>query len=106
MELSHQQRNLIKESLENFNEEANIYTHYSGRSMYGKKCFGITTEQYTNPISVMMEIATELSRSGEEDLAKKMADCVREDNMGLGAIAYFPTIEWGHEEVFEEDEDE
>lgn len=104
MELNAKQRHLIQESLLNF-DEAKVYSHYSGRSMYGKECFGITTEQYTNPISVMVEMTIDLIENGEEDLARELAGRVSQDNMGLGTITYFPSIGWGEAEVLDDDEE-
>lgn len=109
MELNAKQRHVIQESLLNFNEEdAGVYTHYSGRGMYGKQCFGIETAQYTNPISVMMEMTIDLIENEEENLARELAGRVSQDNMGLGTITYFPSIEWGEaekEEEWDEDDD-
>jgi hypothetical protein len=107
MELNAKQRQIINDSLSmNFNEEdAGVYTHYSGRGMYGKTCFGIETEQYTNPISVMMAMTIDLIEDDDYNLARVLTDKVSQDNMGRGMITYFPSIEWGEDEVLDEDDD-
>jgi len=103
MQLSGYQRHLIQEALLDFNEEASVYEDYSGRSMYGKECFGIETGRYVNPITVIIAIVTELIENGENDLVEELGYC-RQDNMGLGTITYFPNIEWGIQAPEDEEE--
>lgn len=95
MKLNETQRDLISDVL-NVNQ-ADVYDDYSGRSMYGKTCFGFTTEQYLNPIQIMVDLTIVLVEEGEEELARTLSKNVCQDNMGLGTITYFPSVQWGEE---------
>jgi hypothetical protein len=68
-------------------ENYDLCRGYSGRAMYGKECFGYTTdEDYPNPYLMII--------FGNP----------RWDNMGLGRVFYWPQITW-HNELIAEDED-
>lgn len=99
MELSLEERNAIKHAVvNNFDSsEVNIRESYSGRCMYGKECFGFSIGKYENPSKIIRKIALEVEEEGFEELAEKLYD-FSEDSMGLGAIVYYPSIEWGAEE--------
>lgn len=64
------------------NCEASLYENYSGRSMYGKKCVGITTN---NP-TMIIEQAAQFGILG-----------AKLDSMGKDSIVYWPKIEYVEE---------
>lgn len=68
---------------------------YSGRWMYGKRCFGFTV--YGNALTAFGRFLIQLmlladSRDEAEDIAGALADRVATDDMGKGTIVYFPHI--------------
>ena len=98
MTLSEDQRNLIEDIIDDEND-VDISKNYSGRYMYGDECFGIVMGQYFNPSAFLAKFVLMLQDEGERDLAYELAGSVREDNMGLGSIVYFPSIKWGKSEI-------
>ena len=66
---------------------------YSGRYMYGKKCLAVGLDSS----SELWDIAQDLSRCDIE------IDAPKTDSLGLGIVAYWPSITW--EEIQEADED-
>lgn len=64
--------------------ESNLYQDYSGRSMYGSSCFGIT--------GTVNDAAKFLVALGEYDrgLAFDLSCSMRMDSMGRDTIIYFP----------------
>ncbi len=87
-----------------------IYEEYSGRVMYGSKCFGIIVGQYESPAKVFGWLIHNLMEDDEvSDLAIRLLEHgIKEDNMGLDSIIYFPHFQWDQdsEELDEENEDE
>lgn len=67
--------------------EEDLRFDYSGRGMYGGKCFGIVadTARYTK---FMMLLFADLDR----DQAWEMVDQVCTDSMGFDTIFYFPGV--------------
>lgn len=70
-----------------------ISTDYSGRSMYGKECFGITLESDKDFTLVMLELFRFMEEEGNGDVVRELVDSMRSDNMGLSYIYYFPNWE-------------
>ena len=70
-------------------DEDCLYLNYSGRGMYGAKCFGIVGGQHT-----FAKFLVEAARSvdGVQNLGDQMAESVHLDNMGHELIFYFPNI--------------
>lgn len=60
---------------------------YSGRFMYGEKCIAVIGKQ--NAFARFMMLVAQ--RDGE--LAGKLADSVRVDDMGLDLVYYFPGLQ-------------
>src|SRR5690606_5360424 len=67
---------ILKVLSENQDEIKSIHTSYSGRGMYGKECFGIVVESYSNI----------------EDELEKYDVMGRTDNMGHNMIIYWPSL--------------
>jgi hypothetical protein len=82
---------------------------YSGRSMYGKECLGVTCDDTHKLIVDVIEQAIE-EDNGEnsviEDTLEVMKDS-RTDSMGRSSIIYWPSVEFSREDAIEfEDDDE
>jgi len=69
-------KGILKVLGENQDEIKEIRTDYSGRGMYGKECFGIVVESYSNI----------------EDELEKYDVMGRKDNMGHDMIIYWPSL--------------
>lgn len=76
-----------------------LYDGYSGRGMYGRKCFGIvgSMEDYS-------KFLVRLTQS-DPDIAWDLAQSVDSDSMGYESIFYFPGYQLSSEDSEEEDED-
>ena len=81
------------ESLVDCSFDMNVHIHqrYSGRSMYGDWCLGLSGNIDTGDC---MNILTEAL--GLDLAAKIMADCVT-DSLGMGTVFYFPGIKFDFE---------
>jgi hypothetical protein len=103
MKLNQEQQDMILEFAED--KDCRVYEQYSGRCMYGSKCFGLVGDSISN---MSMRLVIFLTRNGEEDLAERLYNNVRTDSMGLSSIIYFPNVEWneGDAEKVDTDEDE
>lgn len=68
--------------------EDDIRWDYSGRWMYGAKCFGIigNTAAYAR-------FLLKLAEGGNPDAAWELADVVRTDSMAYDTIFYFPNVD-------------
>lgn len=75
--------------------DTDIRRDYSGRFMYGARCFGIVAGPSTYG-EFLIEVAGD-----DEALAKRLADTVRTDDMGLSTIYYWPELR-----LYGDDEDE
>ena len=89
-------------------EDYSLYKGYSGRAMYGSKCFGISVAQYVLPTVFFadllkygkeweddnLDIASELNDGVDDpiilELVEKLLRDARSDSLGLGTIVYFP----------------
>lgn len=79
----------VVESLQGDAEDVSIYEGYSGRCMYGERCYGISGE---DPIKII-ERAAQFGITG-----------ARYDNLGRDYIVYWPSFVWTASEETEEDE--
>ena len=59
---------------------------YSGRFMYGERCVGFDLDDAAETMLLGAAIFKELPN----ELAVDMINNVRQDNMGMGIIVYFP----------------
>lgn len=69
---------------------------YSGKWMFGKRCFGFTVD--SNAMTAFGRFLIQLmlladSRDEAEDIAGALADRVATDDMGKGTIVYFPGLQ-------------
>ena len=86
-----------------------VHTHYSGRGMRGKECFGISGDGKAihSFYSAMYELAQDDAFFDEanEFWDRKHTICM--DDMGLGVIIYFPSIQVkSNDEEWEDYDDE
>lgn len=82
-------------------DHAEICHDYSGRGMFGEKCFGFVVE---NPEAAIAEIQADINGIYEpEELQQEFTELLqhsRRDSMGFDMILYFPgyqTVETGKE---------
>jgi len=101
MKLTQEQQDIITEFAED--NDIKVYEQYSGRGMYGSKCFGLVGD---DPVKMAMGLAVRLACDDNMELANRLSDCVRYDNMGLDSIVYFTRAEWNEEDAEEVDTDE
>lgn len=88
---------------------------YSGRGMYGKKCFAVESDA-GNPVNVVLDILDQavefgdVKRNGDTlELLQSLISELRSpsvDNMGMGYIVYWQNIPWEESEGSSEDEEE
>jgi len=76
-------------------DEDSLYEGYSGRAMYGAKCFGLIVDRPGEAAKFLVKIANALA---DDDLADELADAWRSDSMGLSTIVYFPGFEVANDE--------
>ncbi len=69
---------------------------YSGRSMYGTYCLGVSC---SNPMSALVQICQAIASSDDHkfDLFEIIAN-PQSDNLGRDYILYFPDVEWQDDE--------
>lgn len=78
-------------------DEDKLYENYSGRFMYGHKCFGIVggIEDYGKFLIQLTKV--------DYDLAWDLAQSVRTDDMGCESIFYFVGYQLADEDKEDED---
>ena len=83
----------IIEVMEDFCQERefDFRDDYSGRGMFGRKCVGIVIDSGTNSLEMIMELTEMLIDNDIEYVSEKIG-AIRQDNMGMGTIIYFPRI--------------
>lgn len=70
-----------------YDDSDTIRTDYSGRGMYGDRCFGIVVADQREAARVLVNLATL-----DGDLAVELADRWTTDSMGMTTIVYFPGV--------------
>jgi hypothetical protein len=87
------ERKLIQEALDLIGdcEGLSLREDYSGRSMYGKSCFGFvgTLREFSEFLVTLAQLEHEEDPYAES-IAMGLAQSVCTDNMGLSTIFYFP----------------
>lgn len=77
------------------------YRSYSGRGMYGRRCFAIQSDDCEN-MSLLVDIAYSFGEQSEDPTG--LHD-IRTDSMGLGSVMYWPNVEWQDTDDSEDDSD-
>ncbi len=106
--LTSEEMAFVREFVKEFTDGGSIHTTYSGRSMYGKTCFGFTVENRTE-LRIAMQFVHELKNKSFDDFADELLakyDGTKTDSMGRKTILYFPHFEWNPEEDDQEDYDQ
>lgn len=73
-----------------------ITNTYSGRGMYGERCFGVTVAPRAMPRflvtlgSTLTDLAHQRNQPGPTELATDLAFAATTDSMGREVIVYFP----------------
>lgn len=99
---------IIRDKVEG--EDCSIYEQYSGRGMYGAQCFGITVNRHARAtiLSIFMDVIFDgVDGNYGDELLEEIRNhnwAMREDNMGLDQIYYFPNVQWPEEEEEEGDD--
>lgn len=70
-------------------DSENVRSDYSGRGMYGKECIGFDLDRNADMLRLGAAIIAVL---GEDEGSQVISD-VSTDSMGLGMIAYFPSVQ-------------
>lgn len=70
--------------------DSDLRRDYSGRFMYGDECFGIVGGPGEFAEFIALIASDEADGCATEGLAKRLADAVKTDSMGLSTIYYFP----------------
>lgn len=71
-------------------DDVHVRHGYSGRGMYGDKCFGIDFETNADMIAFVAAFSYRACQKGE-DIPEWLRD-VRTDDMGRGIVAYWPRV--------------
>jgi hypothetical protein len=69
-----------------------IREDYSGRAMYGEKCFGLVGHPSDLLRFFVALLEAEIEDDGNPEVASLLADRVRTDSLGLSTIYYFPGV--------------
>ena len=82
----------LKEVLIEFGEgnELTYSEDYSGRCMYGQRCFSITCDE---PMSTLVQVC-DFIRDCDFSNACDVLGTPRQDSMGLSSVLYFPYAEF------------
>ena len=86
----------IKNAIVNSDSSFSLHTTYSGRGMYGRKCFGVSS--YGTSADVLMRFLGELLGQCQSTLVVFVGELsqyhISSDNLGLDTIIYWPDVEW------------
>lgn len=93
-------KSILQDVLEQLGYEVRSY---SGRGMYGARCLGVVVDADVPIFKVGMEVGAELERCCNGRWSDSF-EKARTDNLGLGTILYFPSVEYSEEEYEDEDE--
>lgn len=77
-------------------EPEQVRVDYSGRGMYGDKCFGLMLDGLPDMLKVFagLGLINETLDGELDDDIQRLAEAVRTDNMGRDTIYYFPGFEF------------
>lgn len=110
MEMSREFYNHLIQAAEDGDFEIRFHDDYSGRFMYGNKCFGVSGDPQTiQYLFYLLHLISKGATKAAENLVEEAdwffdAMCsVCQDSLGIGMIYYFPEIIVTEEENNEED---
>lgn len=84
-------------------------TGYSGRYMYGARCFALSTDDVSKVLRFFQGVGSMLNEAGDRlvdypegnKLLEEMADGAHTDSLGRGSVFYFPSWELEAEDAGE-----
>ena len=82
----------VKRFIEALRDAGFIPTAYSGRSMFGKQCVSVSTDEDSEDVSAW-NVARALWYQTDEDEELNIPE-PRQDSLGLGIVLYWPSYEW------------
>lgn len=85
----------LKEIIQQVAEDLqmDVHTSYSGRGMYGRKCFGVDGSM-CNIASFVGYVTQNALEDELEDFEADMWDDMKVDQLGKGYIFYWENLEW------------
>lgn len=92
-------------------DHADRLRSYSGRSMYGRECLGVTTHSMGDLIADVMVAAADWTQD-EPDGDRAAGDAaeafrqMRTDSMGHDTIVYFPGVPFTDDDSSDDEEDD
>jgi hypothetical protein len=102
IQLTRDQFDSIKDQVEDFDYNARVRAHYSGRGMYGRTCIGVVHDDANTPAAFLYILAEELGRDFLDLLAEVGS---AQDSMGLSTITYFSGLSVEGDVEDEEEDD-
>lgn len=97
-----------KSLIDIFEEADYTPSSYSGRGMYGKQCFAITTDKYQSSVDAILDVVSSALESMEPEDVQKLIEMLKNactESMGLGTVIYWPHIEWEEADQLESEGD-
>lgn len=86
----------IENAIDNFDSSVTLHRNYSGRGMFGRKCFGVSGRG--SSASVLMQLITTLLSQSELTLVSFVGELaqyeISSDNLGHDTIIYWTDVEW------------
>lgn len=112
MEISRELYNCLIQAAEDECFEIRFHDDYSGRCMYGARCFGVSGDPQTIQYLFYLLHRTSKGSVGDAENLVEEADWffdsmgpVCQDSLGMGMIYYFPDITVAEEENENNEED-
>lgn len=104
--LTDEQAHILREAVYYAVDFAEVI-RYSGRSMYGKECVAITSEDSARMLIKVMQYLMGDADSAAQRVADLLADhSVRTDSMGRGSVVYWPSLSLPEGFVENDDDDD
>lgn len=103
MTLTAKQSQAIRLACENL--EFKLDTEYSGRGMFGRICFGFSTNAPGAELKFAVEMLQNIKDIEEKDdvmdILERMSECACSDSLGLDTIYYYTRLQWSDNEDVE-----
>ena len=82
----------VEEAIRNYvdeNDQYELYEGYSGRGMFGRKCWGVVVKQGCSFMDFIINLTRYMDDNGVEDTDFSL-ECASYEAFGLVTIGYFP----------------
>lgn len=93
MKISSELTALFLELEKDDENEFKVYKNYSGRGMYGRKCFGVVVRDGYSWIGKIINYITDTDENYLLDELAELLENASTDNMAYDTIIYFPRWE-------------